>query len=112
MSLPHPLDGLSLEEAKTVRQLVLDLHTGELLNFREIFLREPRKQELIEFLAAEHAGKVDANTPRPARQAMCFYDAIGSDKVPRYTESVIDLAGGKILATEVVDSKQHGALTL
>ena len=112
MSPPHPLDGLSTEEAKVARQHVIALHPDSLLNFKEVFLHEPRKKDLVAFLALEHAGKVDDKTQRPDRQAMCFYDVIGADKIPKYHETIIDITVGKVVSTINIDSKQHAALTL
>lgn len=108
---PHPLDGLSQEEVKIVRQLVLDLHPNLLVNFRVTFLREPRKEELLKFLAVEHTGELSASTPRPLREALCHYDVIAPDKSLKYKESIIDLTKAKVVETEVVDPKYHSAIS-
>jgi primary-amine oxidase len=112
MSALHPLDGLSVAETKIARQLILDEHSGSLINFREIFLSEPRKAELVRILDIEHSGKLDNHTPRPARHAKCFYDVIPSNQVPSYHESIVDLERKKVISTEIIDTQQHVSLTL
>ena len=113
MSAPHPLDGLSVSETQIARQVVLDLHSDALINFREIFLAEPRKQDLIEFLAIEHSGKkVDEETPRPPRLAKCLYDVILHNRSLEYTESTVDVEKKSSVETAIVDVKQHASLTL
>lgn len=107
---PHPLDILTLDETNHARDIVASLHQDSVLSFREIYLEEPPKAQLIEFLAAEHAGKTI--TP-PARTALVQYDVIGSDRIPRYNEAVVDLDQSKRIKHVVVDSKTHHAgLTL
>ncbi|KAK5064747.1 hypothetical protein LTR84_000581 [Exophiala bonariae] len=107
---PHPLDILTLDETNRARDIVASLHQDSVLSFREIYLEEPPKSQLVEFLVAEHAGK--SSTP-PARTALVQYDVIGSDRIPRYNEAIIDLDQGKRIKHVVVDSKTHHAgLTL
>lgn len=107
---PHPLDILTIDETNRARDIVAGLHKGSVLSFREIYLEEPPKAQLVEFLAAEHAGK---NASPPARTALVQYDVIGSDRIPRYNEDIIDLGSGKSIKHVVVDSKTHHAgLTL
>jgi primary-amine oxidase len=54
----HPLQIISATEIQRARDVVLDKHDNEVVNFREIFLQEPLKAELIRFLDLEHR---DAN---------------------------------------------------
>lgn len=109
---PHPLDALTVAETLTAREAVLSLHPDSLFNFREIFLAEPRKRELVPFLDLEHSGKLTASTPRPARHAKCQYDVVPASKIPQYHESTVDVETGKVVSTEIVDSSQHATLTL
>lgn len=106
---PHPLDILSAEETNAARDLVVSLHPGYVLSFREIYLDEPAKQQLIQFLTAEHSGQ---EAIRPARRALVQYDVIGHDKVPEFHEAVIDLDQQKRVSHVVVDKSHHAALTL
>lgn len=112
MSSPHPLDGLCVVETQIARQIVLDKYPGLLINFREIFLSEPRKHQLIEYLAIEHSGKFDENTLIPPRHAQCFYDVIPSSNIPEYHESVVDIEHETVVSTEVVDVQHHASLVL
>ncbi|EXJ92699.1 copper amine oxidase 1 [Capronia epimyces CBS 606.96] len=105
----HPLDTLSIEETHRARDLVASLHPDTVLSFREIYLEEPSKEELIQFLTAEHAGK---NAAHPHRTALVQYDVIGSDRIPQYHESVIDLDEEKRISHVVLDESQHAGLTL
>src|SRR5882757_975698 len=97
---PHPLDILSSEETNTARDLILSLHPDAVLSFREIYLEEPPKEQLIAFLTAEHSGK-DAVCPR--RTAQVQYDVIGADRVPQYHEAIVDLNENKRISHVVVD---------
>lgn len=106
---PHPLDMLSAEETNAARDFILKLHPDAVLSFREIFLEEPPKQQLIEYLTAEHAGKT---AQAPARRALVQYDVIGSDRIPEFHEAIIDLDAQKRESHTVVDKSQHASLTL
>lgn len=52
MAPPHPLKGLSVDEINRARQVIIDAHPNEVIDFREIFLQEPPKSQLIKFLEA------------------------------------------------------------
>lgn len=106
---PHPLDILSVEETAFARDIVAGLHPEAVLSFREIYLEEPPKGQLIEFLAAEHAGK---DAARPHRLALVQYDVIESDRIPHYHESVVDLDEQNRISHAVVDENQHAGLTM
>lgn len=112
-ALPHPLKQLSLEETNLARDVTLSLHEGAVLEFREIFLQEPPKAELIKFLDLEHSGQLTSESPRPVRLAKVQYDVIGDgSKVPVFHESVIDLRRKERVAHEAVSSDYQAALTL
>jgi primary-amine oxidase len=108
----HPLDSLSVKETNIARDVIVSAYPDLLLDFREIFLREPPKDELKVFLAAEHEGRLSLTTPRPARLAKCHYDVIGSDGIPQYHESVVDVEKRKQASRVVVDKRHHASLTL
>lgn len=105
----HPLDILSLEETNCARDLVANFHPDTVISFREIYLEEPPKEALLQFLAAEHAGKEGV---RPHRSALVQYDVIGTDRIPQSHESVIDLEDKKRTSHALVDKDQHAGLTL
>jgi len=107
---PHPLDILTLDETNQARDIVASLHKDTVLSFREIYLEEPPKSQVVQFLEAEHGGKI---IPPPPRTALVQYDVIGSDRIPHYNEAIVDLGQGKRIKHVVVDSKDHHAgLTL
>lgn len=92
---PHPLAPLSKEEFEKARDVVVKLYgPGVRLYFRCIFLHEPSKREVIQFLNAEHAGGTDSETEKlPPRLALVQYDVIpASSSQPAYTQSVIDVS--------------------
>jgi len=110
--ITHPLDSLSLDETIRARDTIINAYPNVLIDFREIYLSEPAKEELKVFLAAEHEGRLSPSTPRPARLAKCHYDVIGSDGVPQYHESIVDIATQQQVSKAVVDKQHHASLTL
>ncbi|KAF4548504.1 Copper amine oxidase-like protein 1 [Elsinoe fawcettii] len=109
---PHPLSILSESETLSAKDILVSLYPQKVLSFREIFLQEPPKEELVAFLAAEHTGKDLSQLTRPARLAKCQYDVIGSDKIPVYEESVIDIEKKERVKHEVIGKEFHPSLTL
>ncbi|ETN44234.1 uncharacterized protein HMPREF1541_10785 [Cyphellophora europaea CBS 101466] len=107
----HPLDQLSSDEVAVAREVVTKARQS-LLMFRNVFAVEPPKAELLEFLAAEHAGTLSAATPRPARQARLQYDVIGQDKSHEYTESIVDLESRTEISKRTVEKGSQQAFTL
>ena len=106
---PHPLDILSVDETNATRDLILGLYPDAVLSFREIYLEEPPKEQLIRYLTAEHAGE---NAAPPSRRALVQYDVIGADRVPQFHEAIVDLDERERVSHVVVDKSQHAALTL
>ncbi|KAK1480407.1 copper amine oxidase [Colletotrichum cuscutae] len=95
---PHPLTALSGDEFRAARDIISKLFDPDVsLFFRCIFLQEPKKEELVPYLQAEHARKLTDETPRPPRRARVQYDVIRSGKRPEYTQSVVDLKTGREL---------------
>lgn len=111
MAQKHPLDQLSGDEVHIARQAVLDARKASIL-FRNIFTAEPAKAELVKFLAAEHAGSLSAETPRPPRQARVQYDVVFEDRSHEYMESIIDIASGKEVDLRRVDKTSQQSLTV
>jgi primary-amine oxidase len=109
--LRHPLEQLSSDEVDIAREVIKKARQSLLL-FRNVFTVEPPKAELVKFLAAEHAGKVSADTPRPPRQARVQYDVIGQDKSHQYFESVVDLESQTEVSKRTVESGRQQAFTL
>ncbi|KAL1984658.1 hypothetical protein VTN96DRAFT_8784 [Rasamsonia emersonii] len=108
----HPLEILSVDEANVARDVIRASYPGKVIFFRQIFLQEPPKAELTKFLALEHSGTLSQTSPRPARLAKCQYDVIGSDKVPAYHESLVDVEKRQRVHHLVVGKHHHASLTL
>jgi len=108
----HPLDILSEQETNVARDVVVASHPGKVIDFREIFLQEPPKKQLREYLELEHAGRLSPTTTRPPRLAKCQYDVIGSDRIPEYHESVVEIGAKKRVSHQVVGKQHHASLTL
>jgi primary-amine oxidase len=112
MAPSHPLSILSIEETNLAREIVLAHHDQEVVDFREIFLQEPAKAELVKYLELEHSGRLSPSSPRPPRLAKCQYDVIGLDRIPAYHESVVDIGCKKRTKHEVIGKQHQAALTL
>ena len=112
MMAPHPFDPISLEEIDVARQIILDSNDGNLVDFREIYLREPAKELMKPYLKAEHAGTLSAKTPRPPRLAKVQFDVIGPNKTFEYHESNVDLDKKQQVSHEVIDAAFHANLTV
>lgn len=112
ISVPHPLDQLSIAECEVARRSILKLRGSDVaIQFRSIALEEPPKGELCKFLDAEHSGAVNSQTTRPARIAKAQYDVVNVKKEVAYTESWIDVESGKEVKHRAVDRPHHAALT-
>lgn len=108
----HPLSQLSELETTIARDVVVNSHPDKVIFFREIYLQEPAKAELIPYLELEHSGKLSPTTPRPQRLAKCQYDVVGGDREPEYHESVVDVELKKNVNHVVVGKEHHAPLTL
>jgi primary-amine oxidase len=104
----HPFKILSVEEVRIARDVVLSLHPDVVVDFREIYLQEPEKELMKLYLEAERTAKPGQAPPRLAK---CQYDVVGSDKVPEYNESVIDIELKKRVKHEIV-GKENGNASL
>lgn len=108
---PHPLQHLSVTETNRAKDIVLAQHPGAVLVFRNIFLQEPPKADLIAFLDLEHSGQLTESTKRPKRLALCQYDVI-QDKIPVYQESTVDLISHEIILQETFGKQHHANLVM
>lgn len=81
---PHPFKSITVDEISVARDTVLLLHRDVLVNFREIFLQEPKKEAMKAYLESEHAAQPGQSptSKRPPRLAKVLYDVIGSNRVP------------------------------
>ena len=108
----HPFDPLSMEELLIARDVVLKQYSADVVDFREIYLREPDKELMKAFLDLEHAGKLNLDTPRPPRLAKVQYDIIKPGKTFEYHEAAVDLGKKCIAFHEVIDTVHHASLTV
>lgn len=97
---PHPLRPLTNEELVQARTLVVEQHGGEgtVLFFRSIYAEEPTRDDLIQFLIAEHSGATPTSTP--ARQVKVLFDKV-QNGAPQLTEAVVDVDAREIRNTRV-----------
>lgn len=112
VTMSHPLAILSEAETNLARDVVKNAHPNTVIDFREIFLQEPPKAQLLEFLAVEHAGRLSPTTPRPPRLALCQYDVIGADRIPQFHESLVDVVFRTRVKHTIVGKQHHASLTL
>ncbi|KAI0532470.1 copper amine oxidase [Xylaria digitata] len=94
-SHPHPLRPLTEGELLLARNLVVEKQGGEgvVLFFRSIYVDEPKKDDLVQFLIAEHAGQ--SPTAVPPRQVTVLFDRV-KDGAPQLTEAIVDVGAGEI----------------
>ncbi|KAJ9426112.1 copper amine oxidase 1 [Fusarium oxysporum f. sp. lycopersici 4287] len=111
MAAPHPLSALSARETNLARDIVKASHPGALLFFRQSYLFEPPKEEVLRFLELEHSGALTTSSPRPDRCAQVFYDVIGGDQKSQYYESVVDVTKRSIVAQEIISEEHQASLT-
>ncbi|KAF2726736.1 copper amine oxidase-like protein [Polyplosphaeria fusca] len=111
---PHPFQTLGVEETRIAREVILSSHPDAVVDFREIYLQEPEKALMKQYLDLEHASTPGQSpaSKRPPRLAKCQYDIIGSDKIPEYHESVVDIESKKRVKHEVIGKEFHASLTL
>lgn len=111
-SIPHPLDQLSVSEIGAARKVILTKRAASVaIKFRSIFLEEPPKKELSQFLELEHSGKFKHNTRQIRRLAKVQYDVVRGDKDHEYMESVIDILAGTEVDLRTVEKAHQSGLT-
>lgn len=108
----HPLNILSEKETEIARDAISAAYPGSVLFFREIYLEEPTKAELVPYLELEHSGKLSPTSPWPRRLAKCQYDVVGSDRVPEFHDAIVDVEKKQRISHKVVAKEHHATLTL
>ncbi|EKJ76476.1 hypothetical protein NXS19_013686 [Fusarium pseudograminearum] len=102
----HPLAQLSRDEFVLARNCVLKHHGPETsLFFRSIQLQEPKKDDLVPFLIAEHDGSLDETTPRPARCAEVEYDMITDTR--EYTRTIVNVDKAEVVSKAILEQHAH-----
>jgi primary-amine oxidase len=97
---PHPLRPLTEEELQRARDVVVKELGGDgvVLFFRSIYIDEPKRDDLVQFLIAEHAGQ--APTTTPPRQVKVLFDLIKDGK-PQLSEAVVDVGAGEVRSSKI-----------
>jgi primary-amine oxidase len=108
----HPLTPLSEAEINVARDVILASYPDKVIFFREIYLEEPAKKDLVPYLQLEHSGKLSLTSPRPRRLAKCQYDVVGSERVPEFHEAVVDVERKTQINYTVVGKQHQASLTL
>jgi primary-amine oxidase len=99
----HPLLPLSAEEIERATSIVKRRHDETAaISFRAVQLQEPKKAELIPYLAAEHAGRLGSLTERPPRRARVQY-FVKTGRVSRVAECIVDVETGKEVEHRIFD---------
>lgn len=113
MAFIHPLQDLSEDEITQARDVILSLYPGQVIEFRQIGLQEPKKVDLAQFLEAEHQNHDLSSVARPPRLARCHYDTLSSgDKPVQYHETIIDVEKGEVVQKFEIDPDIEPSLTL
>ncbi|KAI0873995.1 copper amine oxidase [Hypoxylon argillaceum] len=96
---PHPLRPLTGEELQRARDVVVKELGGDgiALFFRSIYIDEPKRDDLVQFLVAEHAGQ--APTTTPPRQVTVLFDLVKDGK-PQLSEAIVDVGAGEVRRTK------------
>ncbi|SPO05410.1 related to peroxisomal amine oxidase (copper-containing) [Cephalotrichum gorgonifer] len=110
--LPHPLSALTVEESAVARDVIRSLHPDTVLLFRQIYLYEPPKAQVAEFLELEHSGKLTDTTPRPPRLAQVWFDVGAREKTPKYAESIVDIGLKTVVSTRTTGPGQLSSLIM
>ncbi|KAI1366672.1 copper amine oxidase [Xylaria arbuscula] len=98
MSPPHPLRPLAEEEVSLARHAVSEKLGGDGISlfFRSVYLNEPKKEDLVQFLVSEHGGQSPTTTV--PREVTVLFDRI-ENGVPRLHESIVDVGAKHIRRT-------------
>jgi primary-amine oxidase len=109
---PHPLDQLSASEVDAAREAILAERGARVaINFRSIFLEEPPKKELSQFLDLEHSNQSHHKIQKLQRLARVQYDVIQASKEHDYMESLVDVLAGKEISQRIVEKFHQSGLT-
>lgn len=108
---PHPLQPLNDKEIARARDvLVKNYGAAEKLYFRSATLEEPRREDLVKYLAVEH-GHEDAALPVLPRLARISYDVIKAPGEHDLSDAVVDVGAGKIVAQRTLPASSQVGYT-
>lgn len=89
-SSPHPFDPLSATEIETAVSIIRDSQ-GDGYHFNAVTLREPKKADMLEWLAADGKG-----AKKPARIA----EIVAIGKGSKVFDGLVDLGAAKVVKWE------------
>ncbi|KAK8123067.1 Primary-amine oxidase [Apiospora sp. TS-2023a] len=95
---PHPLQRLNDEEILKAKDILAKSHdSGESLLFRFTYLEEPKREELVKYLAAEHQVGNTATLPNLPRMVKFVYDVIKGPGEHTLADAVVDIDSGEVV---------------
>lgn len=95
---PHPLQRLNDAEILKAKDIVAKSHdSGESLLFRFTYLEEPKREELVKYLAAEHQDGNTATLPNLPRMVKFVYDVIKGPGEHTLADAVVDIDSGEVV---------------
>lgn len=97
---PHPLQRLNDAEILKAKDILAKSHeSGEGLRFRFTYLEEPKREDLVKYLAAEHQDvtKTTATLPNLPRMVKFVYDVIKSPGDHTLADAVVDIDSGEVV---------------
>ncbi|CAI6333424.1 unnamed protein product [Periconia digitata] len=111
---PHPFKTLSVDETRVARDVILSQYQDVVVDFREIFLQEPEKELMKQYLELEHSSQPGRSpqSKQPPRLAKCQYDVIGSSRIPEYHEAIVDIESKRRVKHDIISKEYHASLTL
>ncbi|KAK6379061.1 hypothetical protein LTS17_006765 [Exophiala oligosperma] len=109
----HPLADLSISEVTKARDVILSLHPGETIEFRQIGLQEPKKAALAEYLKVEHSNGDLSKVKPPPRLAKCHYDIFSMGAKPvEYHEIIVNVETSEVVEKIEISPSIQPSLTL
>ncbi|KAK8043374.1 hypothetical protein PG993_005804 [Apiospora rasikravindrae] len=98
---PHPLQRLNDGEILKAKDILAKSHdSGERLLFRFTYLEEPKREDMVKYLAAEHQDDKTATLPTLPRMVKFVYDVIKGPGEHTLADAVVDIDSGKVVHTQ------------
>ncbi|KAK8000722.1 copper amine oxidase [Apiospora arundinis] len=97
---PHPLQRLNDAEILKAKDILAKSHeSGEGLRFRFTYLEEPKREDLVKYLAAEHQDvtKTTTTLPNLPRMVKFVYDVIKGPGDHTLADAVVDIDSGEVV---------------
>lgn len=95
---PHPLQRLNDEEILKAKNILAKSHdSGEILQFRFTYLEEPKREDLVQYLAAEHQDGDTVTLPTLPRMVKFVYDVVKGPGEHILADAVVDIDSGEVV---------------